>query len=106
MICFVLIERSLNLKKLHKLIVIFIGVVDKLRERKAQEVFDAARISENESTNKLVEEDVKRKAKYRLELKDQIIMKEQSKRQLYQEYLKEKKIIDDIIWSIQEEDER
>lgn len=54
----------------------------------------------------LAEEDIIKKAQYRQELQEQIILGEESKRYLYEEFLREKKMIDDIIQRIHDEDER
>lgn len=47
-----------------------------------------------------------KKAQYKKELQEQMILGAQSKRYLYEEFLREKKMIDDIIQRIHDEDER
>lgn len=65
-----------------------------------------ARVSQEEFLNKEAEEEIKRKAEYKQALQDQMILREKTKRYLYEEFLREKKMIDDIIQRIHEEDER
>lgn len=52
------------------------------------------------------EEEMRRKFKYRQELQDQMIINEKRKRYLYDEFLREKMMIDDIVQRIHAEDER
>lgn len=47
-----------------------------------------------------------KKAEYKKDLQEQLIMREKSKRYLYEEYLREKKLIDDVIKRIHDEDEK
>lgn len=54
----------------------------------------------------IAQDDILKKAKYKQELQDQIIYKEKLKRFLYEEYLREKIMIDDIVQRIYEEDQR
>ncbi|KAJ8930365.1 hypothetical protein NQ314_016843 [Rhamnusium bicolor] len=69
---------------------------------------EAEKLSEKEEEYQktLKQEDIYKKAHYRQELQDQMILKDQSKRYLYEEFLKEKKMIDDIVQRIHDEDER
>lgn len=53
-----------------------------------------------------MEEDILKKAHYKQELQDQMILREKSRRHAYEEFLREKKLIDDIIQRIHDEDER
>lgn len=43
---------------------------------------------------------------YRLELQDQIISAYKKQQEAYQEFIKEKKLLDQIVRAIQEEDQR
>jgi hypothetical protein len=52
------------------------------------------------------EEEIRKKAQYRQELQDQMIINEKRKRYVYDEFLREKKMIDDIVQRIHAEDER
>ncbi|GJQ85766.1 hypothetical protein Trydic_g20328 [Trypoxylus dichotomus] len=79
---------------------------EKLKEKKVQEVLSQARMSEEEFQIKEAEAQIKRKAEYKQALQDQMILREKTRRHLYEEFLKEKKMIDDIIQRIHEEDER
>lgn len=47
-----------------------------------------------------------KKAQYKQELQDQIILREKSRRHAYEEFLREKKLIDGIVQRIHDEDER
>lgn len=53
-----------------------------------------------------MQKDTLQKAKYRKELQDQIILEEQNKRFQYEEFLREKKMLDDIVQRIHDENER
>lgn len=63
-------------------------------------------VHEEEWRKTKAEEDLIKKAHYKQELQDQIILREKSRRQAYEEFLREKKLIDDIIQRIHDEDER
>lgn len=52
------------------------------------------------------EEEFKRKVEYKKELQDQMILQHQQKQYMYEEFLKEKKLLDDIIQRIHDEDAR
>lgn len=77
-----------------------------LKEKKIQQVLQEARMTQEEFLMKEAQEEIKRKSEYKLALQDQMILREQTKRYLYEEFLREKKMIDDIIQRIHEEDER
>ncbi|ERL94882.1 hypothetical protein D910_12155 [Dendroctonus ponderosae] len=79
---------------------------EKIQERRTHELLQEAQIREKEFKKMLTEEDMVKKAQYKKELQDQIILGEESKRYLYEEFLREKKMIDDIIQRIHDEDER
>ncbi|KAI4460241.1 meiosis-specific nuclear structural protein 1 [Holotrichia oblita] len=79
---------------------------EELREKKIQEVLHEARLTQEEYLMKEAQEEIKRKSEYKLALQDQMILREKTKRYLYEEFLREKKMIDDIIQRIHEEDER
>ncbi|KAJ8979960.1 hypothetical protein NQ317_006405 [Molorchus minor] len=64
---------------------------EKIQEQKAYEILRHARIEEAELKKKLKQEDINKKANYLKELQDQMILKEKSKRYLYEEFLREKK---------------
>lgn len=53
-----------------------------------------------------VHEEIMKKHQYKQELQDQMILKEHMNRYKYEEFLREKKMIDDIIQRIHDEDER
>lgn len=78
----------------------------KIQERRTHELLQEGQIREKEFKKMLIEEDMIKKAQYKKELQDQIILGEESKRYLYEEFLREKKMIDDIIQRIHDEDER
>lgn len=77
-----------------------------LKEKKVQEVLNRARLSHEEYLIKQTEESIKRKAEYKEALLDQMMYRENTKRCLYEQFLRDKKMIDDIIQQIHEEDER
>lgn len=62
--------------------------------------------TKEEMDRRAMQEEINKKAVYRQELQDQIIIQEQHKRYLYEEFLREKKMIDDIVQRIHAEDER
>lgn len=59
-----------------------------------------------ETRKALLQEEFTKKNLYRQELQDQMIINEKRKRFLYDEFLREKKMIDDIVERIYAEDER
>ncbi|CAG9863776.1 unnamed protein product [Phyllotreta striolata] len=78
----------------------------KIQAAHSNEVMTKAWITEQEHNHHLKQEEILRKAQYKKDLQDQLIMKEKSKRYLYEEYLREKKLLDDVIKRIHDEDER
>lgn len=78
----------------------------KLKDRRANEVLLQARYKEEELLKKQQEQDIIQKEMYKQELQDQMILREKGKRYLYEEFLREKKMIDDIVQRIHEEDMR
>jgi len=79
---------------------------DKIEAQRTYEIMQEAIIREEELKRTMAEEDILKKAQYKQELQEQIILGEKSKRYLYEEFLREKKMIDDIIQRIHDEDER
>lgn len=77
-----------------------------IQEHENWKLLSEARIKQEEYLDKVREEDIKRKNKYRQELQDQMIYQEQMRRFKYDEFLQEKKFIDDLVQRIHEEDER
>lgn len=63
-------------------------------------------MQDEEWRNAHAEEELLKKAQYKQELQYQIIQREKSRRHAYEEFLREKKLIDDIIQRIHDEDER
>lgn len=63
-------------------------------------------MKEEEAKMQLSLKEMHEKVKYRQELHDQMIYNEQSKRSQYEEFLREKKMLDDIVQRLHEEDER
>lgn len=66
----------------------------------------ASLIEEEEWRKTQAEQELIKKAQYKQELQDQIILRERSRRYAYEEFLREKKLIDDIVQRIHDEDER
>nr|XP_023027239.1 meiosis-specific nuclear structural protein 1-like [Leptinotarsa decemlineata] len=79
---------------------------EKIQENRTQEILKMAWVEESEYKKKLAQEDMIKKQQYKQELQDQMILREKSKRHLYEEFLREKKLIDDVIQRIHDEDER
>lgn len=52
------------------------------------------------------QESMSSRLNYRLELQDQIISAYKKQQEAYQEFIKEKKLLDQIVRAIQEEDQR
>lgn len=77
-----------------------------LSTKRTYEKLHSAIVEEEEFNRKMAQEEIIKKAQYKQELQDQMILKEKSKRYLYEEFLREKKMIDDIIQRIYDEDER
>lgn len=69
-------------------------------------MLENARTREEELKKERAQEEIIRKNKYKLELQDQMILHEKSIRCKYEEFLREKKMLDDIIQRLHEEDER
>lgn len=69
-------------------------------------MLEEAWIQEQEWRRAQAEEDMIKKAQYKQELQDQIILRESCRRHAYEEFLREKKLIDDIVQRIHDEDER
>ncbi|KAF5297490.1 hypothetical protein FQA39_LY12084 [Lamprigera yunnana] len=66
----------------------------------------SAWMTDQEFNNYTRQEEINRKAKYRQELQDQMILDDKNKRYAYEEFLKEKKMIDAVVQRIHEENER
>lgn len=61
---------------------------------------------EKELLQEKIRVDICKKDLYKQDLQDQMIYNEKNKRFLYEEFLREKKMIDEIIERINDEDER
>lgn len=77
-----------------------------MKQREEFQKLQSAVITLEEMKKTAAEEEIKKKAIYRQELQDQMIINEKRKRYLYDEFLREKKMIDDIVQRIFAEDER
>ncbi|CAH0559184.1 unnamed protein product [Brassicogethes aeneus] len=78
----------------------------KIRVKEEQDLINKARVEEAVFLHNLAEEKLKKTVQYRNELQDQMIWQEKKKRFKYEEFLREKKMIDHIVERIHEEDER
>lgn len=78
----------------------------KLQERHEKKKLEESLASLEETHKALLKEEFTKKTVYRQELQDQMIINEKRKRFLYDEFLREKKMIDDIVERIYAEDER
>lgn len=78
----------------------------KVRDRAIYETMKTGWSSEAELYQQKLAEDMCKKEQYKQELQDQMICKEKNKRFLYEEFLREKKMLDEIVERISLEDER
>ncbi|KAF5295557.1 hypothetical protein FQR65_LT10420 [Abscondita terminalis] len=76
---------------------------EKLREKESHEILQSSWYKENEYYTLKKEEDIRNKAKYRQELQNQMILEERNRKFAYEEFLREKKLIDDIVQRIHDE---
>ncbi|CAH1101275.1 unnamed protein product [Psylliodes chrysocephalus] len=79
---------------------------EKIHDAQCYDAMTKAWVTEKEHNNHLKQKDMIKKAEYKKDLQEQLIMREKSKRYLYEEYLREKKLIDDVIKRIHDEDEK
>lgn len=79
---------------------------NKLQEKCANAVLRAAWENDEEFNRKLMEEEIAKKAKLRQEIQDQLMFKENQKRFEYEEFLREKKMLDDVVQRVHDEDQR
>jgi hypothetical protein len=79
---------------------------DKLKQQEEYQKLQEAIVTLDEMNRIAGEEEIRKKAQYRQELQDQMIINEKRKRYVYDEFLREKKMIDDIVQRIHAEDER
>lgn len=63
-------------------------------------------MSDAEYRHQAVQRDILQKAKYRRELQDQMIAADENRRFEYEEFLREKKMMDDVIQRMHDEDVR
>lgn len=84
----------------------YLKLKQKMAENEANEIMKHALLSEGEIDRQKAEEEIKRKAIYKKELQDQIIIKYQESQSKYEDFLREKKMLDDIIQRIHDEDQR
>lgn len=75
-----------------------------MKDKRDAELLIQARSREDELRTKRLQEEMHQKIQYRHELQDQMILKEKTKRFLYEEFLREKKLLDDVIQRMYEED--
>lgn len=81
-------------------------MAEKMREKEYYDSLKAAWYTEEELKVLKQKEELCKKEQYRKELQDQMIRREKNRRFLYEEFLREKKLIDEIIERINDEDER
>lgn len=79
---------------------------EKLRVMETNKALEEARVNEAEYDRYLKQQEINKKHEYMKELQDQMIFKEKMKRCKYEEFLKEKKLIDQVVERIHLEDER
>nr|XP_022906666.1 meiosis-specific nuclear structural protein 1 [Onthophagus taurus] len=78
----------------------------KFKDKEVMIALEAARMKSEDYQKVQQEKEMKQKAKYKQELQDQMILVERTKRFQYEEFLREKKKIDDIVQRAHDEDER
>ncbi|XP_018580370.1 meiosis-specific nuclear structural protein 1-like [Anoplophora glabripennis] len=106
------LERKLKAAYIHKALIAQMAekeaekMNEKIQEKRAQDILRTVWRDESELKIKLKQEDILKKAQYKRELQDQMILREKDKRYHYEEFLREKKMIDDIVQRIHDEDER
>ncbi|KAL3278980.1 hypothetical protein HHI36_016497 [Cryptolaemus montrouzieri] len=79
---------------------------EKLHTIENNKTLEEARVQEHEYSKYLKQLDINKKHEYKMELQDQMIFKEKMKRYKYEEFLKEKKLVDQVVERIHLEDER
>ncbi|CAH1968702.1 unnamed protein product [Acanthoscelides obtectus] len=79
---------------------------EKIKAKQTHHILQEAWLEENEKKRLIQQEEINKKAQYKQELQDQMILREQAKRAMYEEFLIHKKVIDDIIQRIHDENER
>lgn len=77
-----------------------------MKEKQAREYLISQQQEVGEVAKIEAEKELLRKLEYRRQLQDQMIFAEKTKRFKYEEFLKEKKLLDDVMQRIQDENER
>jgi hypothetical protein len=77
-----------------------------LQEKEAVEFMRSVWESEGAAEAEKEAEEYCRKLEYRAELQDQMICAERLKQAAYEDFLREKKILDDVVRRIHDEDQR
>lgn len=77
-----------------------------VREQQANDAFNKLRANDSEFDKQQCIENEMKKADYRHSLQNQMLVRERQKQIDYENYLTEKKIIDDVVQRIRDEDER
>lgn len=81
-------------------------IEQQLREQRAREVMNQACGTEEENHLKDLMEERKLKEEFRRSLQDQIIEKQRQRQEEFMEYMQEKKLFDDIIKKIKEDENK
>lgn len=81
-------------------------IEQRLREERAREIMNQACGKEEENQMKDLMEERKLKEEFRRSLQDQIIEKQRQRQEEFMEYMKEKKLFDDIIKKIKEDENK
>nr|CAI5864700.1 unnamed protein product [Callosobruchus analis] len=79
---------------------------ERVKAKQTHHILKNAWLEENEKKKLIKLEEMNKKAQYKQELQDQMILREKAKRHQYEEFLIQKKLIDDIIQCIHDENER
>lgn len=76
---------------------------EKLNLQNEMAALEHARISDEEFSRREIEKETQRKKQFRDDLREQIINSSYKNQQLYEEFLKEKRYLDEIVQRIQDE---
>ncbi|XP_054280953.1 meiosis-specific nuclear structural protein 1-like isoform X2 [Macrosteles quadrilineatus] len=82
------------------------AAIEKKERRKIEEVAEAERRFIEEQEREKYQANLASKIRYRIELQDQIIAAYKRQQEAYQEFIKEKALLDQIVKAIHEEDQR
>lgn len=77
-----------------------------MKEKETNQLLQSAWLKDEEYRTLCVQKQIDQKEQYKQELHDQMILGEKNRRFQYEEFLREKKMLDDIVQRIHDEDVR